>query len=108
MKPTVFISGKIPAIAYEMLSRQFDVTMHDDLRLLSKGEIFEGLKDKDALLSLLSDSIDADIIAGSLNLKVIANYGAGFNNIDVTAATARGIPVTNTPIVSTDATAELT
>ncbi|MZP28769.1 D-glycerate dehydrogenase [Heliobacterium undosum] len=108
MKQKVFISGKIPAIAYEMLSQPFDVTMHDDLRLLSKEEILEGVKDKDALLALLSDNIDAEIIRAAPNLKVIANYGAGFNNIDVAAATARRIPVTNTPAVSTDATAELT
>jgi len=108
MKQKVFISGMIPQVAYEMLSQEFEVTMHNDLRLLSKDEIMAGLADKDALLSLLSDSIDADIINSSPNLKIIANYGAGFNNIDVAAASARKIPVTNTPLVSTDATADLT
>lgn len=108
MKQKVFISGKIPTVAYEMLSKEFDVTMHDDLRLLTKEEIIDGVKNSDALLSLLSDNIDADIIAAAPNLKIIANYGAGFNNIDLKAASARKIPVTNTPAVSTDATAELT
>lgn len=108
MKQTVFISGKIPSLAYEMLSKEFDVTMHDDLRLLTKEEILSGVKNCDALLSLLSDSIDADVINSAPKLKIIANYGAGFNNIALAAASARKIPVTNTPAVSTDATAELT
>lgn len=108
MKPAVFITGLIPQVAYELLSRQFTVTMHQDTRLLTKQEIISGLAGKDALLCLLSDSIDAEVIRSNTNLKIIANYGAGFNNIDVAAATAAKIPVTNTPAVSTDATADLT
>lgn len=108
MKQKVFISGKIPAVAYERLAKHFDVTMHDDVTLLSKEAIVAGVKEADALLPLLSDGIDAEVIAAAPKLKVIANYGAGFNNIDVAAASARGIPVTNTPLVSTNATADLT
>nr|WP_092070384.1 2-hydroxyacid dehydrogenase family protein [Dendrosporobacter quercicolus]NSL48226.1 D-glycerate dehydrogenase [Dendrosporobacter quercicolus DSM 1736]SDM09769.1 Lactate dehydrogenase [Dendrosporobacter quercicolus] len=108
MRPKVFISGLIPQLAYELLSQEFDVTMHPDLRLLSKAEIIAGLAGADALLSLLSDHIDAEIIQSNPGLKIIANYGAGFNNIDVAAASARKIPVTNTPQVSTNATADLT
>jgi lactate dehydrogenase-like 2-hydroxyacid dehydrogenase len=108
MRKKVFISGKIPSVAYETLAEQFDVKMHDDLRLLSKEEIIAGLKGNDALLCLLSDTIDADIINACPDLAIIANYGAGFNNIDVATATAKKIPVTNTPAVSTNATAELT
>lgn len=108
MKQKVFIAGKVPRVAYDMLAAEFDVTMHDDLRLLSKQEIIAGVAGKDALLPLLSDQVDAEVINASPNLKIIANYGAGFNNIDLAAATARGIPVTNTPAVSTDATADLT
>lgn len=104
----VFITGRIPSLAYEILSKEFDVTMHDDLRLLNKEEIIAGLKGKDALLCLLSDTIDKDIIQASPQLKVIANYGAGYNNIDIVAAGEANIPVTNTPDVSTDATADLT
>ncbi|HHY28899.1 MAG TPA: NAD(P)-binding domain-containing protein [Desulfitobacterium dehalogenans] len=104
----VFITGRIPSLAYELLSKDFEVNMHDDLRLLSKEEIISGLKGKDALLCLLSDTIDKDIIAANPQLKVIANYGAGYNNIDIAAAGEVNIPVTNTPDVSTDATADLT
>lgn len=108
IKKKVFISGKIPKIAFKILSQDFEVKMHDNLRLLNKEEIMEGLKGKDALLCLLSDTIDSEIIEANPDLKVIANYGAGFDNIDVKAAGKRGIPVTNTPDVSTAATADLT
>ncbi|HWR38945.1 MAG TPA: 2-hydroxyacid dehydrogenase family protein [Patescibacteria group bacterium] len=108
MKKQVFVSGKIPQVASALLSKFFDVTIHNDLNLLSKQEIIEGVAGKDALLCLLSDNIDSDVIASNAKLKVIANYGAGFNNIDIAAATARKIPVTNTPAVSTAATADLT
>jgi lactate dehydrogenase-like 2-hydroxyacid dehydrogenase len=108
MKKKVFISGKIPDVAYHLLSEHYDVTMHDDFRLLSKKEIIEGLAGKDALLSLLSDNIDEEVIKSNPGLKIIANFGAGFNNIDLKTATSYRIPVTNTPTVSTDATADLT
>lgn len=104
----IFISGKIPQIAYEILSKEFDVTMHNEIRLLSKEELIEGLKDKDALLCLLSDKIDKEIIESNPNLKIIANYGAGFDNIDIKAAAEQNIYVTNTPLISTVSTAELT
>ena len=62
----------------------------------------------DALLCLLTDKIDQQIINANPKLKIISNYAVGFDNIDVRAATARGIPVTNTPGVLTDAVAEHT
>jgi lactate dehydrogenase-like 2-hydroxyacid dehydrogenase len=108
MTHKVFIAGKVPRVAYDMLSAVAEVTMNDSLELLTKEELIAGAAGCDALLPLLSDTIDADIINASPNLKIIANYGAGFNNIDLAAATARKIPVTNTPAVSTDATADLT
>lgn len=107
-KPKVFISGRIPPIAYETLAQEFEVRMHDDTVPLPKPQIIEGLAGCDALLSILSDPIDAEVIASNPGLRIIANYGAGFNNIDVAEATARRIPVTNTPRVSTNATADFT
>lgn len=104
----IFISGRIPEIAHEMLSKEFEVSMHDDITLLSKDQIIEGIKGKDALLCLLSDKIDKEIIESNPNLKIIANYGAGFDNIDIETAKSLNIPVTNTPAVSTISTAELT
>lgn len=108
MMNKIFISGKIPEIAYETLSNDFEVTMHDEISLLSKEEIIKGIEGKDALLCLLSDKIDREIIESNPNLKIIANYGAGFDNIDIKAANEYKIPVTNTPGISTISTAELT
>lgn len=107
-KPRVYITGRIPAIAYEMLSENFEVRMSDTTVPLAKAEIIRQMEGCDALLPILSDGIDGEVIAANPNLKIIANYGAGFNNIDVAEATARGIPVTNTPGVSTNATADFT
>ena len=76
-------------------------------RVLSKQEIIQGLKGNDGLLCLLTDPIDKDVIFSEPKLKMIANYAVGYNNIDVSAATQRGIPVSNTPDVLTDATAEM-
>lgn len=104
----IFISGKIPEIAYKKLSENYEVSMHDDITLLSKDEIIKGIDGVDGLLCLLSDKIDKDVIESNKNLKIIANYGAGFDNIDIATATKYGIPVSNTPLVSTISTAELT
>ncbi|MGF7186366.1 lactate dehydrogenase-like 2-hydroxyacid dehydrogenase [Desulfitispora alkaliphila] len=108
MKSKIFITGKIPELALHLLRDRFDVTMSENSEPLSKEEIIAHASNMDALLPILSDSIDEDIIAACPKLKIIANYGAGYNNIDVASASQRKIPVTNTPVVSTNATAELT
>ncbi|MBP2643047.1 MAG: D-isomer specific 2-hydroxyacid dehydrogenase NAD-binding [Firmicutes bacterium] len=107
MKPSIFISGLVPPKTYEMLAKQYDVTMYDKESLITKKGMLEGLAGKEALLCLLSNSVDKEIIERNPQLKIIANYGAGFNNIDMQTATALAIPVTNTPAVSTNATADL-
>ena len=68
----------------------------------------QGIKDCDAVISLLTDKIDKEAIDHMKNCKVIANYAVGFNNIDVDYAKSKGIVVTNTPDVLTDSTADLT
>jgi len=70
--------------------------------------LLEKVKDLDALVSLVSDRIDCRLISEAKGLKIIAQYAVGYNNIDIDCATKRGIYVTNTPGVLTDATAELT
>lgn len=79
---------------------------HED-RYLAKDEIIRGIDGVDGLLCLLTDTIDDEILAANPNLKVVANFAVGFNNIDVDAATRRQIPVTNTPGVLTDTTADM-
>jgi glyoxylate reductase len=98
----------------------FDETM-DFLKRNSDVEVFEGsddpapkelilskIRDVDGLLTLLTDSIDAEMMEAGRNLKVISNCAVGYNNIDVEAATKRGIYVTNTPGILTETTADCT
>ncbi len=76
-------------------------------RPLTKIELIKFAKDADGILSLLSDKFDKEVIDQLPKCKVIANYAVGFNNIDISYAKKRGIIITNTPDVLTDATAEI-
>lgn len=89
------------------LDQQTQLSMNGEDRYLSKDEIIDAVRDVDGLLCLLTDTIDADILDANPNLKVVANYAVGFNNVDVPAATERKIPVTNTPGVLTETTADM-
>jgi glyoxylate reductase len=101
----VFITRKIPTPGLDMLRKEHTITVNPYDRVLAKEEIIKGLKGKDGLLCLLTDHIYRDVIFSEPKLKMIANYAVGYNNIDVKAATERGIPVSNTPDVLTDTTA---
>jgi glyoxylate reductase len=104
--PKVFVTRKLPEVALDELRKKCEVEINPEDRVLTKGEIIKGVKGKDALLCLLTDRIDAEVMDAA-NLKVISNYAVGVDNIDVKAATERGIPVTNTPGVLTETTADL-
>ncbi len=84
---------------------EIDVNAHD--RPMDRNVFLERIAGKDGLLPSITDKVDAEAMERAPSLKMIANFGVGFNNIDVTAATARGIPVSNTPGVLTDATADV-
>ncbi len=92
----------------ERLKRGTDLSWHREDRVATKTEVIAGAKDRDALLCTILDRVDAELLDACPGLKVVANFGVGFNNIDVAAAIARKIPVTNTPGVLTDATADMT
>ena len=96
----------LPAVM-ERLERETDLVCHSADRAATKAEIIAGLKGRNALFCNISDRVDAELLDSCPGLKVIANFGVGFNNIDVAAATARKIPVTNTPGVLTAATADI-
>ena len=104
----VYIAGAIPEVGLNLLKEHFEVDMYDGEGLIDKETLKKGVEHADALISLLSTSVDKDIIDSANNLKIIANYGAGFNNIDVEYARQQNIDVTNTPHASTNATADLT
>ena len=103
----VFVTRRIPEPGLEMLREKCEVEVNPEDRVLTKEEIIEGVKGKDALLCLLTDDIDEEIMDANPNLKVISNYAVGFNNIKVEEATKRGLPVTNTPGVLTETTADM-
>ncbi len=108
MKPRVFITRKVPEAGINLLKQHCQVKVHTGDGVIPRDELINGVKWGDALLCLLTDRIDEEVISANPNLRVIANYAVGFDNIDVKAATARSIAVTNTPEVLTDAVAEHT
>ncbi len=103
----VYVTRPIPQAGLDLLRQECEVTVFEDQdRLPTKEEVIEGVRGKDALLCLLTEEITAEVMDAAPNLKVISNYAVGYNNIDVEAATARGIVVTNTPGVLTETTAD--
>ena len=105
----VFLTRKIPDDGIRILKDaglEIEIFPYD--RIPRKEEIIAAVRNADALISLLTDKIDKEIIDSAPKLKVIGNYAVGYNNIDVEYAKKKGIIVTNTPGVLTDATADLT
>lgn len=104
----VVISRRIPQKGIELLKREgFEIDYNDSTEKLPIAVLAEKCRTADALICLLDDSISEEFIKSCNNLKVIANYAVGFNNINLAAATKQGIVVTNTPDVLTNATADL-
>ncbi|KKR78121.1 MAG: Glyoxylate reductase [Candidatus Curtissbacteria bacterium GW2011_GWA1_40_9] len=108
--PSVYITNPIPAIGINLLYRKgFKVDINKSGRDLSISGLKKIVGDYDAVLSFLTNKIDADMIDyASKNLRVIANFAVGFDNIDVKAANSRGIIVCNTPGVASESVAEHT
>ena len=104
----ILVAGDIPQKGLDLLMEKHEVEVFHGEILITEDELKERIQDKDALLSLLSTPVTKEIIDSAPNLKIIANYGAGFNNIDFEYAASKGIPTTNTPFASTAATADLT
>ena len=93
----VFITRTIPGAALPLLKKYFQVKVYPKDEKISRIELLKGVKWCDALLCLLTEKIDREVIDANPNLKVISNYAVGYNNIDVAYATKKGIPVCNTP-----------
>ncbi len=102
----VFVTREILPEGLELLKKNFDVDLWTDYAPPSKETIKEHIKDADAILTMLSDKIDAEIINAAPKLKIIAQLAVGYDNIDLEAAKKRGIYVTNTPDALTDASAD--
>ena len=109
MKPTVTVTHNFPEVALEKLRDRAEVLYNDSGNSLSAADLIERAGRSQVLISYLTDKIDAAVInAGGDHLKIIANYGAGFNNIDIVHAQKKNIWVSNTPGVLHETTADLT
>ena len=106
---SVVVTRRLPAEVETRLSELFDVSLRDSDTAMSRTELVEAMKSADVLVPTITDTVDAAMIgqAGD-RLKLIANYGAGVDNIDVATARQRGILVSNTPGVLTEDTADMT
>jgi len=107
MKPKIFVTRRLPQPVMDRLETEFDLAVNHEDRVLTKSEIIAGVKGRDALLCLLTDTIDEEVITAEPNLKVISNYAVGYNNIDIECAAKHHIPVCFTPGVLTETTADL-
>jgi len=107
MTAKVFVSRRIPEAALPLLGKSFQFELNERDVQLSKKQLIRRIADKEGLICLLTDRIDREILESNPNLKVVSNVAVGFDNIDVKAATARKIMVTNTPGVLTETTADL-
>ena len=108
MKPTVVLTAAFPPIAREILSRECEIVEHPTEIDRSEDDVITLLSEADAAMVLLSDPVTRRVLTANPNLRVVANYAVGYNNIDVAAARELGIVITNTPGVLTDATADQT
>jgi len=106
LKPKVFVTRNIPKVGLELLEAKCQVSLWSDEFPPSKDKIIEGIKGKDAVLCMLSDKIDVEVMDAVPSLKVITTFSVGYDHISIPEATKRGIYVTYTPGVLTDATAD--
>ena len=107
MKPKVYVTYRIPEKPLELLKEKCNVIINSMDRFLTKEELCENLKGMDGVISMFSDCIDREVIDCLQGVKILANYAVGYNNIDFDYAASKGIAVTNTPGVLTNATADL-
>ena len=108
MKSVVLVTRKLPNAVEERLQRDYDPILNPDDALYSSDEIIDRAKNADAILPCHTEKFTAEVIARlPERVRAIANYSVGYDHVDVDAAKARGLIVTNTPDVLSDATAEL-
>ena len=105
-KLKVYVTREIPERGLKIIKKRFDVEVWPEYGPPLKEVVIDKVRDVDALVSLLSDSIDVEVFGAAPKLKIVAQMAVGFDNIDVKEATKRGVYVTNTPEVLTETTAD--
>jgi len=104
----VFVTRKIPDAGLDLLKEKYEVEVFSNTKNPTKEQLIEKAKEADALIPLLGDEIDEEVINKCSNLKIIANYAVGYDNIDLKAAEENDIYVSNTPDALTETTADMT
>ena len=107
-RPRVLLTRRIPRSILERLEADVDVDLYEGTGAMTADELRVRVRDKDGLVSVLTDKVTRELLGEVDRLKVVSNIAVGYENIDVPAARERGVVVTNTPDVLTEATAELT
>ena len=105
-RPSILISRALPADAISRARSRAEVDVNDVDAPIPRAELLRRLRGRQGLICMITDSVDEELLAACPDLKVAANVAVGFNNIDVAAATRRGVVVTNTPDVLTETTAD--
>ena len=107
-KPNIYVTRRLPDEIISSLETRYHVEVNPEDRPLNRQELLEAVKGRDGVICLLTDTINDEVYAAAgSQCKIFANYGVGFNHIDIPAATRRGILISNTPDVLTDATADM-
>lgn len=107
VKPKIYVTREIPEIGLKIVKDCFDVEVWPEYAPPSQELFIQKARSVEGLLTLLSDKIDGDVYASAPKLKIVAQMAVGYDNIDVSEATKRGIYVTNTPGVLTETTADM-
>ena len=105
-KPRILISRILPEQALEMAGARADVDLYPEDRPMPRAELLARLRGKQGLICVISEVIDEELLGACPDLRVVSNVAVGYNNVDVAAATKRGVVITNTPDVLTDTTAD--
>src|SRR5688572_2553517 len=107
----IFVSRNIPAAGLSVLDRagvRYAIGQMEEERGIERGALLAGVRDALVLLPLLTEKVDRELLAANPRLRGVACHAVGYNNVDVPAATELGVPVSNTPGVLTETTADLT
>ena len=107
-RPRVVVTRRIPEAVERALADRFDAVLNPDDRPMSAEQLVEAARTADALLPTVTDRVSAEVLgAAGRRVRIVSNFGVGYNNIDVEAAKRAGVVVTNTPDVLTDDTADI-
>jgi len=107
LKKKILITGRLPEEIMTALAAKYEIISNDEDKPFPRHMLLSCIGDKDGFISMITDTVDEELLDKAAHLKMIAHFGVGYNNINVHAATTRGILVSNTPGVLTNATAEL-